>query len=73
MKIIDSTPVVKYLPLEEGKTYFTKFATKERFTIKRIDKNSLGMPITIWGTYEHSPHINNCPLNPARLIPDIES
>jgi hypothetical protein len=64
--------IIKELPLEVDKTYITKFSTKESFTIKRIDTNSNGRPITVWGIYEKSPHLGICPLNPERLFPDKE-
>ena len=64
--------VFKELPLEVNKTYLTKFSTRESFTVKRIDYNSKGTPVTVWGIYEKSPHLGICPLNPERLIPEKE-
>jgi hypothetical protein len=58
------------LPLEVGKTYQTKFSTRECFTIERIDKNHLDVVTTIWGYYELVPDLKMCPLNPERLIPE---
>lgn len=58
------------LPLEEGKTYKTKFATGEHFTIKTIVKDKTGKAIRLQGIFEHSPNLGECPLNVDRVIPD---
>lgn len=60
------------LPLEEGKTYKTKFATGESFTISKILKDKKGNPIKLEGVYENAKHLSDCPLNMDRLIPEKE-
>ena len=62
--------VYKDLPLEVDKTYVTKFATGERFTIKNIKYNSKGIPVMLFGIYEKSPNSGLCSLKPERLIPE---
>lgn len=56
------------LELQEGKTYKTKLATGEKFTIHKIEKNIKGIIMRVLGVYENSPHLLNCPLDPERLI-----
>lgn len=70
MKEIKEIKIEK--PFEEGKTYITKFATKERFTVHKIDVNHSGKQIKCFGVYENSPGLLNCPLDPERLIPETE-
>lgn len=65
MKITKKLPV--YLPLEIGKTYKTKFATGQLFTVIRISKD------TCWGFYVASPALGLCPLNSERLIPEYKT
>ncbi len=61
------------LPLEEGKTYQTKFCTLENFTITKI-KYIKNKAISVEGIYENAPHLGICPLAVERLIPEkIES
>lgn len=63
------------LPLEEGKTYRTKFQTGDHFRItKLITKKILGQDVVIntEGYYDKYPDLL-CPLNPERLIPDQKS
>ena len=67
------------LPFEEGKTYTTKFATGEKFTISKIiyrKKSKEDHPDVIYqflGIYERSPNLGNCPMQPERLIPHKET
>lgn len=61
----------KALPLEEGKTYRTKMATGEHFTISRIVADKFGNIVRLLGVYEKSPHLGDCPLSPERLIPEM--
>ena len=70
-------PKFKELPLEVGKTYMTKFATKERFTLtrdpyKRKDGIIYHVDNTVYGIYENVPHLGECPLNIDRLIHEKE-
>ena len=58
------------LPLEVGKTYTTKFATNEKFTITRIPENKGQKSNTVYGIYEKSPHVGICPLDEGRIIHD---
>ncbi len=57
------------LPFVEGKTYMTKFQTKEMFTVKKVitDKNRKQR---VYGIYEKSPHLGECGLDTDRLIAD---
>lgn len=57
------------LPFEINNTYTTKFQTKERFTITRMDVDRDGNPKKFYGIYENHPHLGECPLNGDRLIP----
>lgn len=54
--------------IEIGKSYTTKFAVAEQFTVKRIINNKEGEPKTAWGIYENSLHLGECPLEIERLI-----
>lgn len=54
------------LPLEAGKTYKTKFATGERFTVTRIERK------TAYGIYENHKHLGECPLSVDRIIHERE-
>jgi hypothetical protein len=60
------------LPFEIGKTYKTRFQTGELFTVTNIkyraDKTIQGFE----GVYEKCPHIEICPLNFDRLIPETK-
>ena len=60
------------LPFEVGVTYTTKFATGEKFTVTRVRKNRYDEVEAVFGIYEKSPHLGECPLNMDRLIPDVE-
>lgn len=64
-KIID-------LPLEIDKIYKTKFQTGESFQVKRIVyRHGNDGPISkVYGIYETSPHLGECPFDPERLIND---
>ena len=61
------------LPFEIGKTYLTKFATGERFTINKIiigtEGKMKGKIIGFEGIYEKAPHLGQCPLGGDRLYP----
>jgi hypothetical protein len=65
------------LPFEEGKTYKTKFATGERFLVKKIiwgkikvEGKTVDKIFTFEGIYEKHPHLGVCPLSADRLCPD---
>lgn len=58
------------LPLLVGKTYKTKFATGEDFTITSIDVNKNGKTTRIMGIYSNHPDLGPCPLNEDRIIPE---
>jgi hypothetical protein len=66
----------KELPLEVGKTYQTKWATKEGFTVTKDhyirDKKGkvTGEGFRVQGIFEGSPELGVCPLNVDRLIFD---
>jgi hypothetical protein len=60
------------LPFEVGVTYSTKFATGEKFTITKVKKNKYDEVEAVWGIYEKSPHLGECPINMDRLIPDFK-
>jgi len=65
-----------FLPLEEGKTYKTKFATGEHFTITKIKRFKVKIKgeeverLQIMGIYEKNPDLGECPINEDRLIPE---
>lgn len=58
------------LPIESGKTYTTKMATKEKFTVTKVAVDKKGVQTIAWGLYEKSPHLGDCPLPVERLIPE---
>ena len=60
------------LPFEVGKTYKTKFATGETFTITSITNNKYDEVIAIHGIYDKSPNLGQCPIGIGRLIPFTE-
>ncbi len=58
------------LPLEEGKTYDTKFQTKMKFTITKINTAKDGKIVSIQGFYDDKKYFI-CPINVDRIIPEI--
>ena len=61
-------------PLELNKTYKTKMQTGEKFTITEIITSKPSEKIiNVKGIYESSPHLESCPLDPERLIPETET
>lgn len=64
--------IYKDLPFEEGKTYQTKFATGEKFLLKKIiwTKGKKPKIYGFEGIYENSSHLGICPLGENRLIVD---
>ncbi len=63
--------IMEDLPLETGKTYMTKFQTKEMFTVTRIDVDKNGKRSrTVHGIYENHPDIGVCGIDVDRLIAD---
>ena len=65
-------PIKLPLPFEVGVTYPTKFATGVKFTITRVRKNKYDEVVEVWGIYEKSPNLGECPINMDRLIPDFK-
>ena len=67
------TIIKKYkdLPLEEGKSYPTRFQTGETFLLKKIIWNNDKM-VKLEGIYEKYPHLGICPIGVDRLISDKE-
>ena len=63
---------------EVGKTYKTAIATGENFKLTTDpyvrDENGVIERVKqiIYGVYEKSPHLGNCPLLIQRLIPETE-
>jgi hypothetical protein len=62
------------IPLEVGKTYMTKFASGEKFTITKIPapikiKDSYKESNTVYGLYEGKSY-GECPLSRERIIHD---
>lgn len=57
------------LPLEEGKTYDTKFQTKLKFTITKINTGKDGKIVSIQGFYDDKKDFI-CPINSDRIIPE---
>lgn len=69
--------VYKPLPFEEGKIYTTKFATKEKFELKKIlwkeekiKDEVFTVAYMFYGIYLEHPHLGLCSLNVDRLIPE---
>jgi hypothetical protein len=60
------------IPFEVGQSYKTKFATGDTFTITRLDKNKYDEVLAIWGIYDRSPHLGECPIGVDRLIQPME-
>lgn len=60
-----------YSAFKEGQTYYTKFQTREKFTLYKIDKiisKTETKIIKFWGTYENSEHLGLCPIEPSTLM-----
>lgn len=54
---------------EVGGTYMSKMATKEHFSVDKIERDVKTGKITkLFGRWDKHPHLDNCPLNPERLI-----
>jgi len=60
------------IPFEVGKTYKTKFATGEWFTITKLDKNKNDDVIGVWGIYGKHHELGVCPIGIDRLIQPME-
>jgi hypothetical protein len=58
------------LDFEVGKTYMTKFATKELFTVYEIKRDVKGNIVGFIGVYQNCKHLGNCPIAFDRLIPE---
>jgi hypothetical protein len=72
-----SIPKYSDLPFEEGKTYTTKFATGEKFLLKKviwgkrkIKGEIVDVILNFEGIYEKHPELGVCPLGGDRLIAD---
>ena len=73
------TSIPKYsdLPFEEGKRYTTKFATGEKFLLKKVIWGKVKIKgeivdriLNFEGIYEDYQHLGICPLGGDRLIAD---
>lgn len=60
------------LPLEVGKTYMTKLATRTKFIVTKIEVNKQGIQDRIYGIHEKSPELGSCPWHAERLLHDME-
>ena len=69
---IKTIKVFKTLPLEVGKTYMTKLATRTKFTVTKIELNKQGIQDRIYGIHEHHPDLGPCPWYAERLIHEVE-
>lgn len=69
---IKTIKVFKTLPLEVGKTYMTKLATRTKFTVTKIELNKQGIQDRISGIHEKSPQLGSCPWYAERLIHEVE-
>lgn len=68
---IKKIKIMEDLPLEEGKTYMTKFQTKEMFKVVKIEFDKNGKQSrTIKGIYEKSPGLGVVGIDIDRLIAD---
>ena len=68
---IKKIKIMEDLPLEEGKTYMTKFQTKEMFTVVKIEVDKNGKQSrTIKGIYEKSSDLGVVGIDIDRLIAD---
>lgn len=65
---IKKIKIMQDIPLEEGKSYMTKFQTKERFTVTKITVNKEGKQTSIKGIYENSPDLGECSISIDRII-----
>ena len=73
--MLKKVKIFKDLPIEEGKTYKTRFATGDMFLVKKVIKNpnkSLKPEqiIRVDGIYWNAKEIGICPLAADRLIPE---
>jgi hypothetical protein len=58
--------VKEFCDPEIGIQYLTRMQTKEKFTVRKIDRNTKGVITTVYGDYETG--MKNCPINIDRLI-----
>lgn len=68
-----TVPIYEEIPLEVGKTYQTRMATNDMFTITEIrykETKNDKVIVSIMGIYKNAPHLGPCPINPGRLIPE---
>lgn len=56
------------IPLVVGKTYTTKMATAEKFTLTQILINKKGVVTGLKGMWETCPHLGECGLGADRLL-----
>ena len=55
------------IPLVVGKTYMTKMAATEPFTLTRIQRNKKNEVAQLFGVYENHKHLGECGLGADRL------
>lgn len=67
--MITRIKIFKDLPIEEGKTYKTRFATGDLFFVQKVVITK-SIVIRFDGLYVGKEHIGVCPLGADRLIPE---
>ena len=67
--MIKKVKIFEDLPIEEGKTYITRFATGDLFFVKKVIKVKDRI-IRYDGIYHKCSHLGICPLAVDRLIPE---
>ncbi len=72
--MIKKVTLYEDLPIEEGKSYVTRFQTGESFFVKRVVKVVVGYQrekvVGFEGIYWKCKHLGLCPLAIDRLIPE---
>jgi len=79
IKYVDGKPGKKklreqehYTEFIEGQTYYTKFQTREKFTLYKITRLA-GTVVKFHGVYETSQHLGLCPMEPSNLMkPEVK-
>ena len=65
---IKTIKIFENVPFEEGKTYMTKFATKQMFTVTKITVDKSGKQTKIEGLYVGNEDAGVCPIDRKSVV-----